>query len=191
MRTKPREPSPRRIVEGYLAGETEAVRQVDAWIESAARSFRRRLRLEWEDLMQDLRLEIYRLLERGAFRGESQLKTYLWRVVNRSCIDRIRAARRRDHAELDDDAATPAALQRSEALASWSASRDLLRRVLEQMSEECKQIWRMIAVGMSYREMSESLAVAEGTLRVRALRCREKARELRRRLLEARVGDSM
>ena len=42
--------------------------------------------------------------------------------------------------------------------------------------------WRLIAMGHSYREMSQRMGVAEGTLRVRVLRCREKAVAVRREL---------
>jgi DNA-directed RNA polymerase specialized sigma24 family protein len=41
----------------------------------------------------------------------------------------------------------------------------------------------MIHAGLSYREMSSRLGVAEGTLRVRVLRCREKAVAVRAELL--------
>ena len=42
----------------------------------------------------------------------------------------------------------------------------------------------MILDGLSYQEMSERLSTAEGTLRVRVLRCRKKAVEARDRLIE-------
>ena len=44
-------------------------------------------------------------------------------------------------------------------------------------------MWRMIVAGFSYREMSLRLNVAEGTLRVRVLRCRERAETVRHELL--------
>lgn len=44
-------------------------------------------------------------------------------------------------------------------------------------------MWRMILAGYSYKEMSLRMNVAEGTLRVRVLRCREKAATLRSELL--------
>jgi DNA-directed RNA polymerase specialized sigma24 family protein len=43
----------------------------------------------------------------------------------------------------------------------------------------------MVHAGLSYREMSERLGVAEGTLRVRVLRCREKAVAVRAELAPA------
>jgi DNA-directed RNA polymerase specialized sigma24 family protein len=62
--------------------------------------------------------------------------------------------------------------------------RDLLMRVLERVSPDCRGMWRLILAGLSYREMSGRLNVAEGTLRVRVLRCREKASALREELLQ-------
>ncbi|MCG8458319.1 MAG: hypothetical protein MI919_18740, partial [Holophagales bacterium] len=62
------------------------------------------------------------------------------------------------------------------------AVRDLLRR-FQSLPAYCRKLWRMIIDGRSYREMSGALGVAEGTLRVRVRRCRERA--LRRRDAEA------
>ena len=47
----------------------------------------------------------------------------------------------------------------------------------------------MIVAGLSYKEMSLRMTVAEGTLRVRVLRCREKAVAARRELLGERPGN--
>ena len=79
------------LVELFLAGDGDAVREVDGWIAQAAWSYRQRLSNEWDDILQEIRLELTRLLSRGSFRGDSSLKTYLWRVVNHTCIDRLRA----------------------------------------------------------------------------------------------------
>lgn len=174
------------IIEGYLAGETTAVKTVDGWLAQAASSYRRRLREQWEDVLQDVRLEVTRLLRRGSFRGESSLKTYLWRVTSHTCLDRIRAGRRWTFVELepqtvDDDAAVTWAAPPPKV---WSAERDLLTRVLAEMGDECRRLWRMLIEGLSYREMSEQTGVTEGALRVRVLRCRRSAQEVRQQLLE-------
>ena len=78
------------LVQLFLQGDAEVVRTVDGWISQAAWSYRQRLSEEWEDILQEIRLELTRLLSRGSFRGDSSLKTYLWRVVNHTCIDRLR-----------------------------------------------------------------------------------------------------
>jgi RNA polymerase sigma factor (sigma-70 family) len=56
------------------------------------------------------------------------------------------------------------------------AARTLLL-ALEAVPRECRELWRMILGGLSYRDIGRSLGVAEGTLRVRAHRCRQKALE--------------
>jgi RNA polymerase sigma factor (sigma-70 family) len=174
------------LVDRYLSGEEEAIATLDGWIHRAAQPYRRRLSAVWDDVLQDVRLEVTRLLRGSAFRGESALKTYLWRVVCHTCLDRIRAHGRWRWAELD-------------GMEEWEAdailgdpggriepeSKDLLLRVLEGVSEDCRRLWSMLLAGLSYREMSRRTGVAEGALRVRVLRCRKRAVELRAELTAA------
>ena len=54
-----------------------------------------------------------------------------------------------------------------------------LERVVSELGEECRKLLRRILAGESYEAMSEALGLAAGTLRVRVLRCRRKAMELR------------
>jgi RNA polymerase sigma-70 factor, ECF subfamily len=162
----------------FLRGDTDAVGAVDGWISRAAWPYQRRLANRWDDVLQDIRLEITRLLSQGKFRGESSLRTYLWRVINHTCLDQIRSEGKRqwtDLEEIEKGTAGPP----PESAPARQEERDLLWRVLQKASRDCRDMWRMILAGLSYREMSVRLSVAEGTLRVRALRCREKALALR------------
>jgi RNA polymerase sigma factor (sigma-70 family) len=170
--------SDQEVVSQFLRGDAEAVGTVDGWIATAAWPFQRRLSSRWDDVLQDVRLEVTRLLGQGKFRGESSLRTYLWQVVSHTCLDQLRAQNRWQWTDLEavDETA------RSNGHTSSHENRDLVRRVLRQVSAECRELWRLIALGHSYREMSLRQGVAEGTLRVRVLRCREKAVALRRRL---------
>lgn len=176
------------MVTRYLKGEREAVGTVDGWISRAAWPYQRRLADRWDDVLQDVRLEVTRLLGSGKFRGESSLRTYLWRVVSHTCLDQLRAQSKWKWSDLDDldpadEPAGPAAIP------SRQEDKDLLLRVLDQVPRECRELWRMIVAGLSYREMSLRTNVAEGTLRVRVLRCREKAVAARQELLEGRPGN--
>ena len=174
----------RDVVARFLRGEPEAVATLDGWILRAAWPYQRRLANRWDDVLQDVRLEVTRLLGDGKFRGESSLRTYLWRVVSHTCLDQIRSQTKWQWADLEvleqDDgrAAGPA-----QPVAEDAAERDLLLRVLDRASQECRELWRMLVMGLSYREMSLRLQVAEGTLRVRVLRCRERAVASRAELL--------
>jgi RNA polymerase sigma factor (sigma-70 family) len=165
----------------FLRGDVEAVGRVDDWIASAAWPFQRRLSNRWDDVMQDVRLEVTRLLGQGKFRGESSLRTYLWQVVSHTCLDQLRSQSRWQWADLEglDEAAGRGIPPH----AAGHEDRDIVERVLRRVSGECRELWRLIALGHSYREMSAHLEVAEGTLRVRVLRCREKAVALRQQLL--------
>lgn len=170
------------LVARFLRGETDAVGTVDEWISRAAWPYQRRLSHRWDDVLQDVRLEITRLLGQGKFRGESSLRTYLWRVINHTCLDQIRADGKRQWTDLEEiEKGTEGPIPDSEP--DRQEDRDLLWRVLQKASRDCREMWRMILTGLSYRDMSVRLGVAEGTLRVRALRCREKALVLRAELL--------
>ena len=170
------------MVARFLRGETEAVGTVDGWISRAAWPYQRRLSERFEDVLQEVRLEITRLLGQGKFRGESSLRTYLWRVVNHTCLDHIRSERRWQWTELEEIESPSSRIPTfSQAPAE---ERDLLLRVLDRASQDCRELWRMLVAGLSYREMSQRMDVAEGTLRVRVLRCREKATALRAELLD-------
>ncbi len=178
------------IVRGYLGGESLAIDTVDGWIRRAAWPFQRRLGNRWDDTLQEVRLEITRLLVDGKFRGESSLKTYLWRVVGHTCLDQLRSLSRWKWEDLEDiDGADSgsgvlAALAASgPSIADSRVHRDLLLRVLDRVPSDCRDLWKMLFEGRSYREMSERLGVAEGTLRVRVLRCRDRAAQVRGELL--------
>lgn len=164
------------LIARFLQEEPAAVRIVDQWIARFASPYRRRLGTGWEDALQDIRLELIRLLRAGQFRGESSLSTYLWRVINHFCIGRIRAEVRWQWSAVDDIAALLPDKRKSplDALLRQESDQALLR-VFEEAPEECRKLWRMLLEGRSYQEMSGTLGVAEGTLRVRMLRCRQKA----------------
>jgi len=179
----------REVVARFLTGEADAVGTVDGWISRAAWPYQRRLANRWDDVLQDVRLEVTRLLGQGKFRGESSLKTYLWRVVSHTCLDQIRTQSKWHWTDLE-------AVDREDGLtlpppgvASIREDRDLLLRVLDRVPQDCRELWRMIVAGLSYREMGLRMSVAEGTLRVRVLRCREKAVALRRELLDRGGGN--
>jgi RNA polymerase sigma-70 factor (ECF subfamily) len=162
-----------RTIECYLRGDPDAVALVERWLALAAGPFRRRLGLEWEDVLQDARLEAFRQLAAARFRGEARLKTYLGRVACLTCIDAVRRLRRRPAVESDEAAAeVPSAEPSPLDLTLRRDAHRSVRAVLDFTSPQCQQLWRMIHEGLSYKEMAARVGVAEGTLRVRVHRCR-------------------
>lgn len=184
MESRPPAPTPGARDEDYDAaaafvrGESRGVVLVDTWIARATAPFRRNLADEWDDVRQEIRIEVLGLLRDGRYRGESSLKTYVWRVAAHTCLDALRRRRRRPPTEPETAAEPlvapgPTPLDR---LVEAERERQLLC-VLEAMAPECRELWRHILEGRGYREIAGRLGVAEGTLRVRAHRCRKAAEQ--------------
>jgi RNA polymerase sigma factor (sigma-70 family) len=162
------------LVAAFLAGERAALTTVQEWIGRAAAPYRRRLAEDWEDVLQQALLDLTTDLRAGRFRGAGSLRGYLWRSVNHTCLDRLRRARRWRWEPLDEcepQAPSPSPF-------AVAARRQTARRVLALLStmpDHCRELWAMILDGLSYQDMGRRLELAEGTLRVRVLRCRRQA----------------
>jgi RNA polymerase sigma factor (sigma-70 family) len=167
------------LVARFLEGDEDTIVLVDSWISRAAQPFRRRLFSEWPDLLQNIRLEVLELLKDGKYRGESRLKAYVWRVAAHTCLDAVRSQGRRPLVaieELDDPPLSPAPSPLEQAVDADACRR--LLAALEATPAECRTLWSMILVGMSYAEIGRQTGVSEGALRVRAHRCRKRAADL-------------
>jgi RNA polymerase sigma-70 factor, ECF subfamily len=166
----------RDVAAAFLGGEGWAVALVDGWISQAASAFRRSLRWDWEDVRQEACLEVVAVLQQRRHRGESSLKTYLWRVVWHTCLDALRRRRRRPTVGLDE-------LEAGLVSSDPSPMERLLRRerqdrsraALAAMPWECQKLWYLILQGQSYRSIGARLGISEAALRVRAHRCRKAA----------------
>ncbi|HSM51298.1 MAG TPA: sigma-70 family RNA polymerase sigma factor [Thermoanaerobaculia bacterium] len=151
------------------------------WIRGAFTPYRARLAAELEDVEQQVLLELLGALASGRFEGRSRLATYVRRMVHHKCLNRLRALRGRQWVEVESlDLPDPGAAP--DERAGREAARVQALRVLAAMPESCRELWRMILRGLGYDEMAERLGVAAGTLRVRVLRCRQRAIAERDRL---------
>ncbi|MEM8933235.1 MAG: sigma-70 family RNA polymerase sigma factor [Acidobacteriota bacterium] len=169
------------LVAGLLAGRPEVVERIRSWIRLAFGPYRQRLAEELEDMEQEILLGLTVGLRDGRFAGRSSLRTWVRAHVHHKCLDRARAHGRRQWVDLGDvelEDSAPSALDTVER----DEASSLALRVLDQMPESCRELWRLLEAGASYKQMAERIGVAEGALRVRMKRCRDKAFELRRRL---------
>jgi len=168
-------------VRRYLEGDPEAAAMLSQWVRLGSWSFRRRLGDDWEDAVADAVLQVTEALQAGRFTGSGPLRGYVRRIASTTCLDRLRHHRRWRMVELEDEVVPP--VRRSpadvlEAAESWR----LMARVLGELSVDCVRLLRQVAAGLSYREMAASSEGSEGALRVRVLRCRRRASEIRDRL---------
>ena len=174
--------SDKELVAAFLREDHGAIALLDSWINQAAKPYRLRLAAQWDDLLQDVRLKLFQQFRQDAFRGETGLKSYVWRVVNHTSIDLLRKRTTWKFTTLEEmhDETSESALdqvKRSER------NRSLLR-LLAKVSQECRQLWQMILDGYHYRQMSARLRMTEGALRVKVHRCRKKAASLRDHLMD-------
>lgn len=160
----------------YLAGSAEAARRVESWVRMAASPFRRRLGDDWEDAVHESLLELTEALRGGKVRDLERLRAWVFRTTAHTCLDRVRAQTRWSWVDAEKVALAnrPTALGR--LLEEGEVGR--LLELVGRCPAHCRILWEMILQGLTYREMSERTGLAEGTLRVRVLRCRRDAQTL-------------
>ncbi len=143
------------------------------------------------DLCQEVFLTVYRKMHR--FRGESSLKTWIYRITVNRAANRFRwwnRLRRRGTVSLDEHLTCDSERSHSETLESDGKSPEealLLREEREQIEHSLLELplLQRVAVimrdidGLSYEEIAESMQVSLGTVKSRIARGRE---ELKRRL---------
>ncbi len=131
-----------------------------------------------EDLAQDVFEKAQRAI--GAFRGESRVLTWLYRVATNAAIDRLRSAGRgADHTR--EDTADPLAPDVSEAAEERSLDGDLDRtrmrecilRVVEQLPASQRAAILLGELrGSSDRELADALGISLGAAKIRLHRAR-------------------
>jgi len=137
-----------------------------------------------EDALQDAYVQAYRKL--GDFRGESELSTWLTRIVINQALMRARQ-RTRDRVVVPfspgDGAAKEldVADQHAES-PSDAALRGEVRKVLERRIDELPEAFRTVFVmreveDMTARETADALGIPEATVRTRLFRARALLRE--------------
>ena len=149
---------------------------------------------EAEDAVQDAYLQVYRKLHE--FRGDSQISTWLTRVVVNASLMRARKQKRAKVVPLQKsiDGASYAPLDvADERTASPSdvTFRAEVRRILERRIDELPLAFRTVFVmrdvqDMSVHETAEALGIPEPTVRTRLFR----ARALLRESLQREVDDA-
>ncbi|MGB5401333.1 MAG: sigma-70 family RNA polymerase sigma factor [Thermoanaerobaculia bacterium] len=180
--------SDKDTIRELLAGEPDTVDEVRSWIQLACVPHRNQLGNILEDLEQQVLLELTITLRKGRFKGTSSLRTFVRACRHHRCIDEIRRMSRRTWVDIDGitlQSSTPSILEEI----TFDEEVALALRVQAEMSEGCRELWNLLQQGLSYREMSRQLGVAEGTLRVRVLRCRKQALDTRARLVEGNSGN--
>jgi len=186
----------RLLVAGLKRGEQAAVRQLAGLYgprihQLALRHMKNRE--DAEEVTQDVLMKVYRKI--GAFRGDSALSSWIYRITFNTAMSRLRAHRGARAAEQERDRAH-AALESSDDgtartsadPADWSHMPDEellrfeLRRAVEAAVRELPEIYREPVIlrdfeGLTTEEASTRLKVKDQTLKSRLHRGRLLLRE--------------
>ena len=140
------------------------------------------------DLSQEAFVRAWQSL--SGFHRDAAFSTWLFRLTSNVCIDFLRSQKRRAAVSLtyldDDNEAAQLDLPDPglgpEAAALAAEDRELLRRAMDQLSPECRQIITLRAIDdLSYAQIAEILNVQEGTVKSRLSRART---QLKNKLLQ-------
>jgi RNA polymerase sigma-70 factor (ECF subfamily) len=136
---------------------------------------------EAEDAVQEAFLKLYRSL--ASFKGESQLSTWLYRILVNTCYDIGRRRKRRpEPAPATDEQRRPD----PPAPAHDHALRLTIERALERLPELQRSVFVLFEVeGFKHREIAEILEIPEGTSKHALFTAK---RELQERILASRLG---
>lgn len=133
------------------------------------------------DMSQEAFIKAYNSLE--GFRGDSKFSVWLYRIVSNVCLDFLRRQSRRPAVSLsmeDEDGEDvqldiPDETQSPEILLERSETRDAVRRALELLPDEQRQILLLREIqGLSYEEIAAALDIETGTVKSRIFRARKK-----------------
>jgi RNA polymerase sigma-70 factor (ECF subfamily) len=138
-----------------------------------------------EDATQDAFISAYRNL--NSYRGGS-FKAWLLRIVTNACYDELRRRKRRPTTPLepldqdDEEIESPSWLadpgESPEDAAARAELAEALQNCLQGLSPEFRAVVILVDIqGMDYKEASESIGAALGTIKSRLARARFKLRD--------------
>lgn len=173
-----------RTVESVLGGDVNAFETLVLSYEKNVYNLALRMVKNSEDasdMAQEAFIRAYNSL--ASFRGESKFSVWLYRIVSNVCLDFLRSRSRHPTVSLsvenDEGEETeldiPDESQSPEALLGRRLTRDSVRRGLDALSEEYRQILLLREIqGLSYDEIAETLSMELGTVKSRIFRARKK-----------------
>jgi len=174
------------VLEGDTASFEPLVQKYSPRVFATVRRYARR-ESEVEDIAQEIWLKAFHKL--GSFRGDAPFEHWLMRLAVRTCYDFLRAHQRNREASFSDlsepesDWLERFAVQPESASEHADAARQLVARILEQLSPSARLIITLLEIEeRPVKEISGITGWSVPLVKVRAFRARAEMRKVLSRL---------
>lgn len=130
-----------------------------------------------EDLASDVFLEVVKSIAK--FRGEADIKTWLFSIARHKWMDYLRKKNRRAETEVLQDLIGE--LDPSKGIEETYIEQELLEQIyalLEQEPERSQNIVKLRLEGYSFHEIAKKEEISESSARVIYFRAKEKIRQI-------------
>jgi RNA polymerase sigma-70 factor (ECF subfamily) len=169
------------VLRGDHASFEPLVQKYSPRVFATARRYARR-ESEVEDIVQEVWVKAFQKL--ASFRGEAPFEHWLMRMAVRTCYDFLRRHQRNREATFSDlsdqesDWLERFARQPESASEDTQAARQLVERLLEQLSPAARLIITLLEIeDRSVKEISKLTGWSEALVKVRAFRARAEMRK--------------
>jgi len=174
------------VLEGDTASFEPLVQKYSPRVFATVRRYARR-ESEVEDIAQEIWLKAFHKL--GSFRGDAPFEHWLMRLAVRTCYDFLRAHQRNREASFSDlsepesDWLERFAVQPESASEHADAAKQLVARILEQLSPSARLIITLLEIEeRPVKEISGITGWSVPLVKVRAFRARAEMRKVLSRL---------
>jgi RNA polymerase sigma-70 factor, ECF subfamily len=170
------------VLKGDAASFEPLVEKYSPRVFATARRYARR-ESEVEDIVQEVWLKAFQKL--ASFRGEAPFEHWLMRMTVRTCYDFLRGHQRNretafsEISEAEGDWLERFAAQPAAAPENADAARQLIDRVLEQLSPPARLVITLLEIeDRSVKEISKLTGWSVPLVKVRAFRARAEMRKI-------------
>ncbi|HZQ48048.1 MAG TPA: RNA polymerase sigma factor [Verrucomicrobiae bacterium] len=174
------------VLQGHTASFEPLVQKYSPRIFATARRYARR-ESEVEDIVQEVWLKSFQKL--GSFRGDAPFEHWLMRLTVRTCYDFLRGHQRNremsfsELTEPEEDWLDRVVTHPEEAADSASAARQLVDRVLQQLSPAARLVITLLEIeDRSVKEIAQLTGWSVPLVKVRAFRARGEMKKCLARL---------
>ncbi|MBX2853535.1 MAG: sigma-70 family RNA polymerase sigma factor [Rhodobacteraceae bacterium] len=158
------------LIRRISAGDKTAFRQLyDAYEKRVFFFIKRRLDDPHEsaDVFHEVMMDVWRKADQ--FEGRSKVSTWILGIAHNKSIDLLRKRHRREWDELDEEAPDDAPTAVDLMAAAGDAA--IVRRCVDGLKPAAREAVTLVFFeGLKYREIAETMACAEGTIKARVHR---------------------